>query len=300
MNRSYRSLLPQCCNTQSVRSSAAGMQGRARGLGRDMGLTRSEGPLSPHPPATVNYAIDGPAHKLFAHPFPRRIRAEFAGRTVVDTRAGMLVHETALLPVLYVPFADVDADALVPTAHHTHCPFKGDASYHSLVVGDRTAENAVWSYPEPLAAAPWLAGHAAFYWDVMDAWYDEDEQVFAHLADPYTRVDVRPTSRHVVVRRGDTVLAESHSPTVLSETGLANRWYLPRDAVRVPLSPSDTRSRCPYKGEARYWSATLADGTELTDAAWEYETPLPESARVAGLLSFWGDGVEVLVDGEPA
>ncbi|WP_344412449.1 DUF427 domain-containing protein [Pseudonocardia ailaonensis] len=244
----------------------------------------------------MNYAIDGPAHKLFAQPFPRRIRAEFGGRTVLDSRAAMLVHETALLPVLYVPFSDVDESVLVATDLSTHCPFKGDASYHSVVVGDRTAENAVWSYPEPTAAAPWLRGYAAFYWDRMDAWYDEDEEVFAHLADPYTRIDVRPTSRHVVVRYKDVVLAESHSPAVLSETGLPNRWYLPREAVQVPLSASGTRSRCPYKGEARYWTATLPDGTQVADAAWEYETPLPESARVAGLLSFWGDDVEVVVD----
>ena len=265
-----------------------------------MGLTRREGPLAPDSPTTVNYAIDGPAHKLFAQPFPRRIRAEFAGRTVVDTTRGVLVHETALLPVLYVPFDDVDAEVLVPTDNSTHCPFKGDASYHSLVVGDRTAENAVWSYPEPKPEAPWLKGYAAFYWNALDAWYDEEEQVFAHLADPYTRVDVRPTRRHVQVRHGDTVLAESDAPAVLSETGLPNRWYLPQDAVRVELRPSDTRTRCPYKGEARYWTAVLPDGTEIADAAWEYDTPLPESSRVAGLLSFWGDGVEVLVDGEPA
>ncbi len=265
-----------------------------------MGLTRHGGPLSGPAPTSVNYTIDGPAHRLFAQPFPRRIRARFADRTVLDTRGGMLVHETGLLPVLYVPFGDIDPDVLVPTDHTTHCPFKGDARYHSVVVGDRTAENAVWSYPDPKPEAPWLAGYAALYWDRMDAWFDEDEQVFAHLADPYTRVDVRPTSRTVQVRAGDVVLAESKAPYVLSETGLPNRWYLPREDVQVPLGPSETRSRCPYKGEARYWNATLPDGTVLADAAWEYPDPLPESSRVAGLLSFWGDGVQVLVDGEPA
>jgi uncharacterized protein (DUF427 family) len=262
-----------------------------------MGLTRADGPLAPRPPQTVNYRLDGPAHKLFAQPFPRRVRAELGGRTILDTTAGVLVHETALLPVLYVPFDDLAEDdevVLVPTDHTTHCPFKGDARYHSLVVGDRTVDNAVWSYPEPTAEAPWLKGYAALYWSAADAWFDEDEQVFAHLTDPYTRVDVRPTSRRVEVRHGAVVLASSDAPFVLSETGLPNRWYLPREAVQVPLRASDTRSHCPYKGEARYWTATLPDGTEVPDVAWEYPDPLPESARIAGLLSFWGDSVVVL------
>ena len=151
-----------------------------------MGLTRTTGPLSPYAPESVNYRIEGPPHKLLMHPFPRRVRAEFAGRTVLDTRAGQLVHESNLLPVLYVPFGDVDAEVLVPSEHSTHCPFKGDATYHSLRVGDRVAENALWSYPEPTAEAPWLKGLAALYWNAADAWYDEDEQVFAHLTDPYT------------------------------------------------------------------------------------------------------------------
>lgn len=268
-----------------------------------MGLTRTDGPLSPYAPTSVNYRIDGPPHKLLMHPFPRRVRAEFAGRTVLDTRAGQLVHESNLLPVLYVPFGDLDADALVPTEHSTHCPFKGDAAYHSLRVGDRVAENAVWTYPQPTDDARWLTGLAALYWNAADAWYDEDEQVFAHLTDPYTRVDVRPTRRHVQVRRGDVLLAESREPVVLSETGLPNRWYLRPGDVRVPLRPSETRTRCPYKGEASYVHATLPDGTVLDDAAWTYPEPLPESSRIAGLLSFAdgdGSGVTVLVDGEPA
>lgn len=262
-----------------------------------MGLTRTDGPLSPHAPATVNYRVDGPAHKLLAHPFPRRVRAEFAGRTVLDTRAGVLVHETALLPRLYVPEADLDATAFAPSAHTTHCPFKGDAGYRHLRVGDRTVENALWAYPEPVAAASWLAGYASLYWEAADAWYDEDEQVHAHLTDPYTRVDIRPTSRHVQVLAGDVVVAESRHPLVLDETGLPSRWYLDPADVRVPLTPRDTSFRCPYKGRSRYWSVTLPDGREIEDAAWSYPEPLAESARIAGAVCFLHDELTILVDG---
>ncbi|ANY09183.1 DUF427 domain-containing protein [Pseudonocardia sp. HH130630-07] len=276
-----------------------------------MGLTRTDGPLSSYAPATVNYAIDGPPHKLLLHPFPRRVRAEVAGRTVLDTRRGALLHESNLLPVLYVPEADLDTGLLVPSGHTTHCPFKGDAAYRSIQVGDTIRADTVWNYPEPVPAASWLHGLAALYWGAADAWYDEDEQVFAHLTDPCTRVDVRPTHRHVVVTHvapdgSTTVLAESHRPSVLSETGLPNRWYLPPEDVTVALSAGRTRTRCPYKGEAHYRHADLPGGTRLTDAFWLYPDPLPESARIAGLLCTAGgrrdDGSEVTVtvDGDPA
>lgn len=262
-----------------------------------MGLTHTDGPLSPRAPETVNYRLDGPAHKLLMHPFPRRVRAEFAGRTVLDTRRGVLLHESALLPRLYVPEADLDAAAFRPTDHSTHCPFKGDAAYRSLQVGERTVENALWAYPDPVPAAPWLAGYACLYWEAADAWYDEDEQVHGHLTDPFHRVDVRASSRHVQVLAGDVVVAETDTPLMLTETGLPTRWYLDPDDMRVPLEPTPTRTR-PYKGEAAYWSVRLPDGRELTDAAWGYPEPLPESSRIAGRLSFLHDDLQILVDGE--
>ncbi|MDN5749457.1 MAG: DUF427 domain-containing protein [Pseudonocardia sp.] len=278
----------------------AGMYGPSQHVAEDMGLTRTDGPLSPRAPHSVNYAIDGPPHKLLMHPFPRRVRAEFAGRTILDTRRGALLHETALLPRLYVPESDLDRDAFVGSDHTTHCPFKGDATYLSLRVGDRTVENALWTYPDPVPAAEWLTGYACLYWDAADAWFDEDEQVHAHLTDPYTRVDVRPTSRHVQVFAGDVLVAESHDPMRLDETGLPPRWYLSPDDVRVPLEPSGTSQRCPYKGRSSYWSIRLADGREITDAVWGYPDPLPESSRIAGRLSFDHDDLRTLVDGEPA
>lgn len=264
-----------------------------------MGLTRTDGPLSAHAPKTVNYRLDGPAHKLLAHRFPRRVRAEFAGATVLDTRDGLLLHESALLPRFYVPETDLDASAFVASDHSTHCPFKGDATYRSLRVGERTVENALWSYPNPVPAVPWLAGYASLYWNAADAWYDEEEQVYAHLTDPYTRVDVRPTSRHVQVLAGSVVVAESRRPLVLNETGLPARWYVSPDDVLVPLVPSDTSMRCPYKGRSSYWTVRLPDGREIADAAWSYPDPLPESSRIAGALCFLHDDLTLLVDGTP-
>ncbi|MEC4017882.1 DUF427 domain-containing protein [Streptomyces sp. H27-D2] len=272
-----------------------------------MTLTLSHGPLSGRPPQTVNYELRGPAHKLFFQDFPRRVRARFAGETVLDTRDGMLLHETGLLPQLYVPDADLTAELLRPTEHDTHCPFKGTAAYWSVSpaggAGEsqqeggaaRVAENAVWAYPEPLAEASWLRGYKAVYWGSMDQWLDEDEEVLGHLRDPYHRVDVRRSSRHVRILAGEQVIADSTRPMLLSETGLPNRYYLPRGDVRTDLlEHSDTSTVCPYKGTAEYWSLPL-DGRRLDDVAWSYAEPLDETLKAAGYLCFLHDELSIEV-----
>jgi uncharacterized protein (DUF427 family) len=131
----------------------------------------------------------------------------------------------------------------------------------------------------------------------MDAWFEEDEEVFVHPRSPYTRVDILPSSRHVRVERDGVVLAESTHAHLLLETGLPPRWYLPKVDVRMELlHANDHTSECPYKGEARYWSAHV-DGRVVPDIAWSYPTPLPESERVAGLVCFYNERVDLIVDG---
>jgi uncharacterized protein (DUF427 family) len=253
-----------------------------------MSLTFPGAPLAAQPPETTNYDIDGPKHRLFMHPFPRRVRARLAGETVLDSVRGALLHESAILPRLYVPFDDLRADLLERTEHSTHCPFKGDASYWSLRVGDRVAENAVWAYEDPLPEAEWLRGLASVYPERVDAWFDEEEEIDGHLRDPYHRVDARRSSRRVEVRVNGDVVARSERPVVVFETGVALRFYLPREDVRADLRPSDTTAVCPYKGRAAYWSL---DGIE--DAAWSYEEPLESMLKARGTLCFDAGKVEV-------
>jgi uncharacterized protein (DUF427 family) len=150
----------------------------------------------------------------------------------------------------------------------------------------------VWGYPEPIA--PWLEGFVAFYGDAMDGWYEEDEQVFGHPRDPYSRIDVLKSSRRVKVSVDGTVLAESDRPIMLFETGLPARYYLPREDVRLDLlEPSETRSQCPYKGQARYWSYGSAD------IAWTYEDPLHDAGGVRDLICFLDERADIEVDGRP-
>lgn len=255
-----------------------------------MGLTLSRGPLAEQRSPEVNYRIDGPDRLLFFGDFPRRVRARFGGQTVFDTRTGRLLHETGLLPVLYVPESDVTAALLEESRHTTHCPFKGEAAYWNIRVGDRTAKNAVWAYPAPVPGAAWLRGYQAFSWESMDAWYDEGEQVHGHLRDPYHRVDVRVCDDRVRVWAGERLLAESTAAMVLSETGLPNRYYLPRRDVRVELAPSSTSMVCPYKGVSSYWHVP-----ELPDAAWSYEEPLPDAVKISRYVCFGHDGVRTEV-----
>jgi uncharacterized protein (DUF427 family) len=266
-----------------------------------MSLTISSGPLAGHPPETVNYRIDGPAHKLLMHEFPRRVRATFGGETVFDTVGAMLVHETGLLPQVYVPLDDIRTDLRQPTDHHTYCPFKGTASYWSVTAGGQVAENAIWYYPDPNEESRWLRGYAGFYWDAMDEWYDEDERVEGHIRDPYHRVDVRRSSRPVRVRLGEQVLAETSRPLLLSETGLPNRFYIPAADVRQDLlEESDTHTVCAYKGTASYWTVS-AGGRKLADAVWSYPQADGDAAAVSGYLCFRHDELttEVGQPGQP-
>jgi uncharacterized protein (DUF427 family) len=255
-----------------------------------MSLTVGTGPLAGKPSGDFNFAWDGaPAHRILFEPYPRRMRALVGDRVVLDSVRGQLLYETGILPRLYVPLDDFDADLLERTSTSTHCPFKGDASYWTIRVGDRVLEDAVWAYEQPLDRAPWLAGYASLYWEKADAWFCEDERLFSHLRDPYHRVDVFEASRPARVRVHGTVVAESARAKLLYETGLPVRVYVPgADVAPGALSPSSKRTVCPYKGEATYWNVA-----GVGDGAWSYETPLPEALEIARHLSFDGDGIEV-------
>jgi uncharacterized protein (DUF427 family) len=260
-----------------------------------MSLSLGTGPLAGEPGGAFNFDLsDAPAHRIFFADYPRRLRALVGDRVVLDTTGAKLLYETGIMPVPYVPLDDFDQSLLERTDHSTHCPFKGDASYWSVRAGGELIENAVWTYEDPLPAAPWLAGFAALYWDKASEWLVEEERAFGHLRDPFHRVDVHESSRPVKVTAGGRVIARSERPKLLFETGLPPRVYVPRaDIAAGVLTSSEKRTVCPYKGEASFWSV---DG--IADAAWSYEAPLPEAIKAQGHVSFDADGIEVDL-GEP-
>lgn len=224
----------------------------------------------------------------------RRVRNVFNGVTIADSRHAMLLQEAGRLPVFYFPLDDVCLDHLEPSEHTTSSPWKGEAAYWHLRAGDRVAENAAWTYPDPPSTAPPIKGYAAFYWTKMDAWFEEDEQVFGHARDPYKRVDVLPSTRHVRVVLGGQTIAESRRARLLIETGIITRYYIPAADVRMDLlTPTDSTSHCPYKGKAAYWSARVGE-REYKDVVWSYRQPLPECTTIGGLLCFYNERVDAI------
>jgi uncharacterized protein (DUF427 family) len=243
-----------------------------------MSLSLGTGPFAGSPGGEFNFDLGGaPKHRIFFADFDPRLRALLGDAPLFDTTRAKLLYETGIAPVPYVPLEDFDTSRLERTDHSTHCPFKGDASYWS-VDGE---ENVVWAYEDPNPEAAWLKGYAAVYSKRMDGWLVEDEPVFSSLRDPYHRVDVYPSSRPVAVTADGEVIARSAHPQMLFETGLPGRPYIPRADVSAELTRSETRTACPYKGEATYWSLP-----GIEDAAWSYETPLPEAAAIAGHIAF--------------
>ncbi len=236
---------------------------------------------------------------IVVEPCPKRVRVQFGGEVIADSRRVLLLHERGLVPVYYFPWEDIRTLRFVPGERTNHCPRKGDACYWDLVVGGHRAPNAVWSYPAPFSHCPDLSGFAAFYWGSMDAWFEEDEEVFVHPRDPYTRIDVLESSRHVRIEVGGTTIADSTRPLILFETGLPPRYYLPKLDIRLELlRPTPTVTACPYKGvTSTYWTVFTGDIT-VADAAWCYDHPNPEVFRIAGRTAFFDERVDVYVAGE--
>ncbi|WP_223622345.1 DUF427 domain-containing protein [Microbacterium sp. EST19A] len=230
-------------------------------------------------------------------PSERWVRGWIDDLAVVDSRRPILVWEPeAKVPEYGFPLADVRTDLLTPgepPAAEYYRPKGAARRWFDLIVGDRRIPAAAWAWDldelDGFLAVTWYPG-------VLDGWTEEEDRVFAHPRDPRNRVDALPSTRHVVVRAGERVLAESRHPVIVYETGLPARYYLPAEDVDwSQLQEIDGWSECPYKGEAsRYWATADRSDREI---AWSYPAPLPVIAPVAGRIAFYSEHVEVTVDG---
>ncbi|MBJ8337890.1 DUF427 domain-containing protein [Antrihabitans sp. YC3-6] len=228
-------------------------------------------------------------------PVPRRIRAVFADRVVVDTTAAKYVWEWPSYPQYYLPLADVDQEALVDE-RHTQRLRRGIARVHGLTVGEVSRPSCARVFTEESLAG--LAGMVRFDWAAMDSWFEENEEVFVHPRCPYTRVDALRSSRLVRIELGGVVLAESSSPVLVFETGLPTRYYFDRTDVNFDrLLPNGSETGCPYKGiTSGYWSAHIG-GTMHHNVAWTYNFPTRQLQPIAGLVAFYNEHVDTFVDG---
>jgi uncharacterized protein (DUF427 family) len=229
-------------------------------------------------------------------PVPRRVRATLAGHVVLDTTRALYVWEWPNYPQFYVPLDDVDPSVLVDEDHAQHV-HRGHTQLYSLAVGELVRPSAVRVYVDSVLEG--LTGTARFEWDALDSWFEEDEEVFVHPRNPYTRVDALRSTRHVRIELEGVVLAESSSPVMVFETGLPTRYYLNQTEVDFShLTKTDTVTSCPYKGTtSNYWSVQLGD-TEHRDLAWSYDFPTRALLPIAGMVAFYNEKVDVVLDGE--
>jgi uncharacterized protein (DUF427 family) len=227
-------------------------------------------------------------------PSAKRVRVYFGGQVIADTTHPMLVWEIPYFPAYYFPVEDVRTDLLTPSGNARHSPSRGDGRLYTIEVGDREAVDAAMRYED--SPIPELRDLVRFEWEAMDAWFEEDEEIIVHPRDPHSRIDILQSSRHVRIEIDGVTVAETSSPRLLFETGLPTRYYLPKTAVRMDLlEPSDTVTRCPYKGQTVHWAAQVSGETK--DVAWSYPAPLPESQKVIGMIAFYDERVDTFVDG---
>jgi uncharacterized protein (DUF427 family) len=233
-------------------------------------------------------------------PSERWVRAFVGDVAVGDSHAPLLFWEERF-PVPGYAFArsDVRKDLLTPSAGAPaegsfFSPHGAVAQWYDLELDGRRLPHVAWQRDDPA-----LADRLVLSWQpgLIDRWLEEDEVVRGHPRDPHKRVDALPSSRHVIVRRDGTVLAESHQPVLLFETGLPTRYYLPAEDVRLDLLvPTENRSHCPYKGDAdRYWD--LAGSPATRNVAWAYSAPYPAVGAVQDRIAFYNELVDLTVDG---
>ena len=260
-----------------------------------MGLSWQQGPLSG---ASVGQFITPepmPQRILFAEPLRRRLRVKLAGEWIADSEDVILLHEPARYPVAYFRRSDVRAGVLVLEPERTteHRDL-GRTAWFATKVGERNTAHAAWQHVGLPRHASILEDRVAFAWRAMDAFYEEEERIVGHAADAYHRIDIRQTSRHLVVKDGDRVIADTRRPLVLFESGFAPRWYVPREDIdQSALVPWQGETFCPYKGLASYYEIG-----SRAKAAWSYTKAWPEVARVSNHVSFEPDKIDVFLDGK--
>ena len=237
----------------------------------------------------------GTSEQVRMVPSAKRVRTYLGGVVVADSIHPMLVWEDRPYPAYYIPAADVRMELLAREGEVRNSPEWGDGRLYTVRAGGRAAPGAALRYEDSPVTE--LRDLIRFEWSSMDSWFEEDEEVFTHPRSPYARIDILASSRHVQVEVDGVTVADTSSPRLLFETGLPVRYYIPKPHLHMEhLVRSDGVSSCPYKGQAEYWSVQTGESVHA-DIAWSYRSPLPESQKIAGLVAFYNEKVDIYVDG---
>lgn len=258
-----------------------------------MGLSWQQGPLSPGAIGRFLLPEPLPERLLYVERLRRRMRVRFGGAWIADSENVVVLFEPGRYPVAYFPESDISPDALQRTEHTTRHRDLGLTAWYTVRLGDQSAQRGAWQHIELPEHAKELQGRVAFAWPAMDAFYEEDERILGHAADSYHRIDIRQTSRKLIVRQGDRIIADTEKPLALYESGFAPRWYVPRaDVDESALTAVGFQTFCPYKGLCSYY-----DIGDAKRAAWSYRDAYREVSRISDLMSFEPDILSVHLDG---
>jgi len=258
-----------------------------------VGLSWQQGPLSHG--AIGRFLVPEPMPKklLYAEPLRRRMRVRFGGTWIADSEHVLLFFEPGRYPVAYFPETDISPNTLQRTEYTTRHNDFGLTSWYTVTAGGHSAVRGAWQHIELPNYASQLQGRLAFAWPAMDAFFEEDERIVGHAADSYHRIDIRQTSRRLVVRYHDRIIADTKRPLVLYESGFAPRWYVARvDIDESALTAVEKQTFCPYKGICSYY-----DIGDALSGAWSYREAYPEVGRISDLVSFEPDIISVHLDG---
>lgn len=257
-----------------------------------MGLSWQQGPLGANPIGRFLVPEPLPTRLLYVEPLRRRMRVRYGGDWIADSENVVLLFEPARYPVAYFPVADIKADALERTDHSTRHADLGPTSWFTVRAGEQTVPRGAWQHVGLPPYAGDLQDRVAFAWRTMDGFFEEDERIVGHAADPYHRIDIRQTSRHLVVKHRDRVIADSKRPLVLFESGFAPRWYVPREDIDASaLTLAERQTFCPYKGICSYY-----DIEDANLGGWSYTDAYTEVARISNHVSFEPGVVSVRLD----
>jgi uncharacterized protein (DUF427 family) len=258
-----------------------------------MGLSWQQGPLSPGAIGRLLAPESLPKRLLYAEPLRRRMRVRFGGAWIADSENVLVLFEPGRYPVAYYPKTDILPDSLQRGEQTTRHPDLGLTFWYAVQLGEKRAERGAWQHMDPPVYASEFQERIAFAWTAMDAFYEEDERILGHAADSYHRIDIRQTSRSLVVRHRDRIIADTKRPLVLYESGFAPRWYVPREDIdESALVLVEQQTFCPYKGMCSYY-----DIGDARRAAWSYRESYREVDRISDLVSFEPDLVSVHLDG---
>ena len=259
-----------------------------------MGLSWQQGPLSTGAIGRFLTAEPLPKKLLYAEPLRRRMRVRYGGVWIADSENVVLLFEPGRYPMAYFPKSDISAETLERTEYTTQHSELGPTSWYMVRAGEQSAPRGAWEHTRLPDYASDLQGRIAFAWPAMDAFFEEDERILGHAADSYHRIDIRQTSRGLVVRHKDRIIADTKRPLVLYESGFAPRWYVSRaDVDESALTPVEHQTFCPYKGLCSYYN--IGDARL---AVWSYREAYTEVSRISDLVSFEPDIVSVHLDGK--